>query len=217
MVFTTVYYQSFNLVRQGMACSVILLAFAYAKERKWIPCYGLILFASLFHRTALVVLPIMFLMQFKYSYAIYFVYFAIASLGIFLEDQIIAILLKIYPSAVTASEAYLYEEFSPVQVILCLVYVVLCLLYYNKLLERDKGNIIYINYSMLLLGIYMFFYWIPMWGRLQLYFVGFFSLLVPEVISCEDSKVIRILYYTVIWGILHNKLFFKMQRYNLFL
>ena len=56
--------------------------------------------------------------------------------------------------------------------------------------------------SILLLGMYAFFYWIPMWGRLQLYFIGLYSLIVPEVIACEDSRLLRILYYVVIWGIL---------------
>lgn len=202
LVFTTLYYQSFNLVRQGMACAVVLLAFAYAKERKWLRCYGLVLFAALFHRTALLVLPVMVLVRFRYPHALYFVFFALASLGIFLKEQVIALLLRIYPSAVTASEAYLYEEFSPVQTILCLIYVALCLLYEQKLLEKDRGNIVYLNMSILLLGMYAFFYWIPMWGRLQLYFIGLYSLIVPEVIACEDSRLLRILYYVVIWGIL---------------
>ena len=202
IIFTTIYYQSFNLVRQGMACSIVLLAFVYAKERKWLRCYGLILFAALFHRTALIMLPIMFLMQFQYVHALYFVFFALASLGIFLQDQITALLLRIYPSAMAATDAYLYEESSPLQIAMCLIYAVLCLLYYRKLLDKDKGNVLYVNFSVLLLGLYAFFYWIPMWGRIQLYFIGFYSLIVPEVISCEESRMMRILYYAVIWGIL---------------
>lgn len=202
ILFTTVYYQSFNLIRQGMACSVVLAALTCAKRRKWLCCYGLILFAALFHKTALIAVPLMFLMQFHYPRKLYGVFFILAALGVSLRNQLIGIMLRFYPSAADLTNSYLYEDFSRVQVFLCLIYVVLCFLYYEKMLKRDKGNIIYINFAVLLLGVYAFFYWIPMWGRLQLYFVGFFSLIVPEAIACEESKYLRILYYAVIWGFL---------------
>lgn len=207
LFYTTIYYQGFNLIRQGMACAVVLLAFGYARQRRLLASVLLILGASLFHRTALIVLPVLILMLFPYSQAMYFVYLAMASLAFFLREQINGFLLRFYPSAANTSDTYLYEEFSPVQIILCLIYVILCFLYYKKLLQRDKRNILYINMSVLLLGLYTCFYWIPMWGRLQLYFICFYALILPEVISCEESRVLRTLYYAVIWGIM---LFFYM-------
>jgi len=205
--YTTIYYQGFNLIRQGIACAIVLLAFGYARQQKMLQCVLLILFATLFHRTALIVLPVIILMQIPVNQAIYFLYLAVASLAFFLKEQINTFLLRFYPSAADATSAYLYEEFSPVQVILCLIYVILCLIYYKKLLEKDRRNILYINMSVLLLGLYTCFYWIPMWGRLQLYFIGFYALILPEIISCEKSRILRIIYYTVIWGIM---LFFYM-------
>ena len=202
ILFTTLYYQSFNLIRQGMACSLVLVAFTCAKRRKWLRCYGLILSAVLFHKTALIALPLMFLMQFRYSRKVYGAFFVLAALGGLLRGPLTGLLLRFYPSAADLTNSYLYEDFSRVQVFLCLIYVVLCFLYYERMLQKDKGNIIYINFAVLLLGVYAFFYWIPMWGRLQLYFIGFFALIVPEVIACEESKYLRILYYTAVWGFL---------------
>ena len=74
--FTTIYIQSFNLIRQGMACALIFIAFGYARERRFIIAYALILAASLFHRTSLVVIPIMLLMQIPFHQIWYFIYFA---------------------------------------------------------------------------------------------------------------------------------------------
>ncbi len=202
IIFTTIYYQSFNLIRQGMACSLVLVALTCAKRQNWLRCYGLVLFAALFHKTALLALPLMFLMQFRYPQALYVVFFVLASMGRFLRSQIIGIMLRIYPSAADLTDSFLYEDFSPVQFALCLIYVILCLLYYKKMLEKDEGNIVYINFAVLLLGVNALFYWIPMWGRLQLYFTGFFALIVPELIDCEESKYLRFLYYMAIWGIL---------------
>ncbi len=200
--FTTIYIQSFNLIRQGMACALIFIAFGYARERRFIIAYALILAASLFHRTSLVVIPIMLLMQIPFHQIWYFIYFAVCSLAFLLRGQINDLLLRIYPSAAATSSSYLYEEFSPVQVVLCLIYMILALKYYRKLLARNKGNILYINFSVLLLGAYTCFYWVPMWGRLQLYFIGFYALIVPEILACEENRLIRVLYYAVIWGIL---------------
>ncbi len=200
--FTTIYIQGFNLIRQGMACALIFLAFGYARDRKYLVSYLLVAAAALFHRTSLVAIPIMLLMQIPFNRVWYFIYFAVCSLGFLLRDQINAILLAIYPSAAATSTEYLYEDFSQVQVILCVIYVFLCLRYYRKLMERNKGNIFYINFAVFLLGMYTCFYWIPMWGRIQLYFIAIYALIVPEVISCEDNRLVRVLYYTVIWGIL---------------
>ena len=202
LFFTTIYYQGFNLIRQGMACALVFLAFGFARDRKWIKCYGLLIIASLFHRTALVVIPIIFLMHFTYRPVWYFLFAAVSCLGFLLQGPINDFLLQIYPTAAQASSAYLYEEFSPVQVVLCGIYLFLCLRYYNQLLEKNKGNILYINFSILLFGLYTCFYWIPMWGRLQLYFICIYALIVPEVVSCEKNRMLRILYYAVIWGIL---------------
>lgn len=205
--YTTIYYQGFNLIRQGMACAVVFLAFGLYHEGKWVRSVLMILIASLFHRTALVVLPVFLLMRFRCHQAWYYIFGVIASLGFLLKEQVNELLLRFYPSAAAASAEYLYEEFSPVQVILCLIYVVLCLIYYKKLMDRNPRNVIYINFSVLLLGLYACFYWIPMWGRLQLYFICFFSLIIPEVISCEENRLLRVIYYAVIWGIM---LFFYM-------
>ena len=205
--YTTIYYQGFNLIRQGIACAIILLAFGYARQNKMIHCVLLVLFATLFHRTAWIVFPVIVLMRLPFNQAVYFLYLAVASLAFFLKEQINAFLLRFYPSAANASSSYLYEEFSPVQVILCLIYVILCLMYYKKLLAKDKRNILYINMCVLLFGVYTCFYWIPMWGRLQLYFICFYALILPEIISCEESRILRIVYYAMIWGIM---LFFYM-------
>ncbi|MBR6527896.1 MAG: EpsG family protein [Lachnospiraceae bacterium] len=202
LFFTTLYYYSFNLIRQGMAAAFILLAFCYARDRKWIHSMVVCLIASLFHQTALMMIPVLLLMQFRYQPAWYFVFFAVAALCTLLREQITYFLIAtFYPNNLNYAQAYAYD-FSPVQVALCAIYMILCLLYYRVMLRREKGNMLYINFSILIFGIYSFFFWIPMWSRLNLYFIGLYALIVPEAVSCENEKKTRALYYAVMLGIL---------------
>lgn len=202
LFFTTLYYYSFNLIRQGMAAAFVLLAFCYARDRKWVRSMAVCLIACLFHQTALLMVPVLFLMQFRYQPSWYFVFFAIAALCTLLRDQITYFLIAtFYPNNLNYAQAYAYD-FSPTQVILCAIYMVLCLLYYRVMLKREQGNILYINFSILIFGIYTFFFWIPMWSRLNLYFIGLYALIVPEAVSCEKDRKTRALYYAVMLGIL---------------
>ena len=200
--FSTVYYQGFNLIRQCIACAIVLLALVYVKQKKWFWAGALLLLASLFHKTALVGIPVLFLAHFRYRSIWLVVFLGGCCLSFLLREPLNEILLRIYPTAASASASYLYGEVSGVQVVLCFLYVGLCFRYYRPMLEKTPGNIVYVNLSVFLLGMYTFFYWIPMWGRMQLYFIAMYALIVPEAISCERNVRLRALYYAVIWGIL---------------
>ena len=54
-------------------------------------------------------------------------------------------------------------------------------------------------------AMYALLFWFPMWSRLNLYFIGLFALIVPEAVSCEKDRKMRIFYYA---GILAILLFF---------
>ncbi len=200
--YTTIYYQSFNVIRQGIACAIVFMAFGLYHEGKWVRAVILVLIASLFHRTALIMLPVFFLMWFRYNPVWYILFGIVAVLGGLMQTQISELLLRFYPSAMETSSSYLYGDISPVQVSLCLIYVVLCVIYYKKMTAKNPRNVVCLNFSVLLLGLYACFYWIPMWGRLQLYFICLYAIIVPEVISQEENRLLRVLYYALIWGIM---------------
>jgi transmembrane protein EpsG len=200
--FTTLYYYSFNIIRQGMAAAWILLAFCYARDRRYVASLVTCILASFFHQTALMMIPVIALMQFRYQPSWYFIFFAVAALCTLLHEQITYFLIAtFYPNNLDYAQAYAYD-FSPTQVILCGIYMVLCLLYYKGMLQKNPGNILYINFSILIFGIYTFFFWVPMWSRLNLYFIGLYGIIVPEAVSCEKDRRTRMLYYAVMLGIL---------------
>lgn len=201
--YTTLYYYSFNIIRQGMACNFVFLAVGYAAHGKWKKCWFWLIFAGFFHRTAwLLMIPLLLLMAVKYKPVMYFSVFGIAALATLFRDTVtIQLISRFYPSMLEFKDAYMYD-FSPVQVVLCLMYMVLCLIYYKPMLERRKENILYINFSILTFGMYLLLFWLPMWSRMNLYLIGLYAFIVPEAVSCEKSRRIRFMYYAILLGIL---------------
>ena len=108
---------------------------------------------------------------------------------------------RFYPYV--ANDAATFQvDFSPTQVILCLLYMLLCLYYWKKMRERNQGNIVYINLSILIFMLYSVFFWLPMWSRLNMYFICLYALIVPAGVDCEDSRRLKTFYYGVLLGIL---------------
>lgn len=204
--YTTLYYYSFNLIRQGMAATIIFLAMGYASDGKWKKCIAAVVIAGFFHRTAWqFMLPIVVLLMFRYKPSVYFICFALAALATLFRDTVtLQLIARFYPSMLNFEDAYQFE-FSFTQVGLCLIYMILCLMYYKPMLQAKKGNIVYINAAIFTFAMYALLFWFPMWSRLNLYFIGLFALIVPEAVSCEKDRKMRIFYYA---GILAILLFF---------
>ncbi len=205
--FTTLYYYSFNLIRQGMAAAFVMIAFCLARDRKWVSSLVMCIVAALFHKTALLMVPVIFLMSFKYPAYVYFIFLSAAVLCTLLKDQITYFLIStFYPNNIGDTAAYTYD-FSPTQAVLCAAYLVLCILYLRQMTRRNKGSILYLNFAVLIFTLYTFLCWIPMWSRLNLYFIGLYAFIVPEAVSCEEDRRVRMLYYG---GLLAILLFFYM-------
>ena len=203
--FTTLYYSSFNLIRQGMAAAFVLLAVGYAADRKLIKSMLLVIAGSLFHKTALLMVPVLILMSFPYKPVVYWVVYLLSAAASLSEQgrDIIANQLvgRFYPYV--ANDAATFQaDFSPTQVILCLLYMLLCIYYWKKMREKKRGNIVYINLSILIFMLYSVYFWLPMWSRLNMYFICLYALIVPAAVECEESRRLKTFYYGVLLGIL---------------
>lgn len=53
---------SMNFLRQALAAAILLWTYPFLKRRRFLPCWGIILLASSFHWSALVMLPLSFLL-----------------------------------------------------------------------------------------------------------------------------------------------------------
>ena len=59
------FFLSMNFIRQLVAISLLMLAWHFIKRKKFVPFLIIILFASLFHQTVLVMIPVYFLIKLK--------------------------------------------------------------------------------------------------------------------------------------------------------
>lgn len=78
------YFMTMNFIRQAVAVSLVMLSWEFAKKHKFIPFLIVILIASLFHQTVLLLIPIYFLIKMTpnlkelivYSYILLWFYIA---------------------------------------------------------------------------------------------------------------------------------------------
>ncbi|MCL2056352.1 MAG: EpsG family protein [Oscillospiraceae bacterium] len=62
------FYSSMNFIRQGLACSVIVLGYGFLKNKKTVPFILVVLLAACFHKTALIMVPVYFLCHLRFTW-----------------------------------------------------------------------------------------------------------------------------------------------------
>jgi len=73
-VTVTFFYSIMNFIRQGLACSVILLGYGFLRGKKPVPFIAVVLLAACFHKTALIMIPVYFLCHIKLTWRLGAVY-----------------------------------------------------------------------------------------------------------------------------------------------
>ena len=58
---------SMNFLRQALAAAIVLWIYPFLKSRRFFPACGIVLLAACFHRTALVMLPLCFLLTIRWT------------------------------------------------------------------------------------------------------------------------------------------------------
>lgn len=202
-LFFTYFIWAFNGIRQGIAMAIAFFAYEYAKQKKWIKCAVLILTAALFHKTVLIMFLLYLVCQLTYPVYIYIVAIAGSAVTLLFQKPISYFLIKaFYPIYLEEQYASLniFGKFSEVQFIVSFGALLIAIRYYKK--WKDSKQIFVFNLTLVLFICNTFFFWIPFWDRLQVYFNCLYALLIPQLITQESNKKIRFLIYLFIWGLL---------------
>ena len=154
--------------RQAIAVAISFFSLAYIKERKIIKYLLLIILAAFFHRMALVMIPLYFILNIRFSSVFLIVLFSIGC--IFMIFQIpwmkgIFLSISMFLGDDFSNRALYYlseERYSIARVIsigfvLNILLFVLILLFKNKIEKKEYGTI-FINMFVLSLLIYCFGY-----------------------------------------------------------
>ena len=208
-----IYFRSFNTVRYYFALAITLYSFRYVLKKEYIKFIILILFAALFHKSVLVVIPLYIIANRtlkKWQIMIFALVCASFLVG---KDFYMQIALKLYPSY--QNTPYLNETggitdniFS---IIRCVAVLVLCFICYKETIKDSKENIFYFNLNLMAIALYTCCSFIPLLSRFGYYLVTSHILLIPNVICrVEDKKKKRIiLIFTVFIAIMYFLLFLK--------
>lgn len=88
------YYISFNYVRQAIAISIVCFSWDFLKKKQFFPYLAVIIFASLFHATALIMIPVYFLVKFRGGIRTVLFYCYLLLLYYITSDSVLNILLS---------------------------------------------------------------------------------------------------------------------------
>lgn len=164
-----IYFQTFNTVRYYFALALVLYSMRYVLRKEYVKFILMIMLAMLFHKSALVVIPLFLLarMNWKKGALIFFGFFALT--GLFLEDFYMQVILYLYPSYIHEEEYLLAGSFSIVNIIRCIAVLVLALYCYKDAIRDSEENRFYFYLNLGALALYTCFTFIPFVSRIGYY------------------------------------------------
>lgn len=202
------YYHSFNILRQYIAISLVFFSIKYIINKDLWKFLCIVLIASLFHRTALIMLPFYWISRWNISNLMYIILTLIAIIFSIATDKIVHLISLVIPKF-TFYVNYSQEGASVNSIILIIsIVIIFSLIYRKRLILKDKSTTIYINlvyfalfFNILVKGNFVF-------SRIGEYFYIFILLLIPVCIKILN-KYIRVILYLLIIPIMflyHNYL-----------
>lgn len=200
---TFVYYSTFNGVRQWMSAAIIFTGTQYLINVRSFKKYLLIvLFASLFHASALVMIPVYFIINSK-TFSIRNLFLILGFMfAVFAYGTFIPVLGKILE---VTQYAHYIEVFNtdmngihPLRLAVYFVPVFIFCLYYKTLNSKNEisidrlVNLCIIGFLVMFMALRQVFF-----ARLIFYFDLYYLLLIPKIVDIGDKKIRRLFYYTI--------------------
>lgn len=184
------YASSFNSIRNYLAFAVAFYSVKYIFRREFWKFALIILIASTFHMTVLVVLIAypLGLMKWKWWKA---VILAAGSLSlVFFQDFYRRIVFFFYPHY--ENSIFDVGDFSAVNIIRCAGTLILALILYKRALKGNEKNMFYFNMNVFAAVVYCFCSFLPVVSRVGYYFNVFQIVLIPNLIKTMPKKWMRI-------------------------
>ena len=204
------YFQTYNTVRYYFALSLVFCSMQYVVRREYEKFLIVILLASLFHKSVLVVLVAYPFARMHWKKWFAPILAVVGASGLFLHEQYMTLFLKLYPSYLNEEEYLSGGSISYVNIARCLLVIALCLVFYKEVVKEDDTAGFYLKLNTLALLMYGCFYFIPFVSRIGYYFNISQILLIPLVIrklSGKNKKIV--LGLTIAAGLMYFALFLR--------
>lgn len=138
-------YNSMCFLRQYTALMVMLFAFQYIEQRRFFRYAVLVLLASTFHISAIVMLPFYFILRIPMNKFTLSVELALCAAAFFKSEAILGIVTRIAYKKYSAASIEIIHGTNPGPCIAFLVFLFICLLLYKPLVRRRPYNAFLIN------------------------------------------------------------------------
>lgn len=196
-LFVTLYYyfNSLNTVRQFVAMALIFcFSTRYLAERNLSKYLISVAFASLFHLSALVMLPAYWLCK-KMSFRAVILLFISFPIFFLSYDFFSSIIFKIIPSYQLYSD---YETGSSnAFIIIQMIFLIFVFIAYKYNKNWSKVELVSFNFSLISFFLYILSYKNIMFFRVAVYFGMYLIILVPAVLNNVKKNSSKVIFYIV--------------------
>lgn len=200
---TYMYYSSLNVLRQWIASAIIFTGIQFLIDRNWKKYFLIVIIASLFHTSALIMIPIYFIVNHKFiSKKNLIIISVFASIFIFYSGFLEVFFEFLEGSKYSNYQAEFIHTDRGVNILRVLVYIcpiLVAFVFYNNInYDFDKEVDIIMNLSLINMLMMVISYKHAYFARLCILFDPYYLLLIPKFLNLGDKKLNRIIYYVII-------------------
>lgn len=179
------YFRTFNTVRYYFVLAITLYSLRYVLKKEYGKFILLILFAALFHKSVLIVIPLYLIASCRWKkWQVILGSILAASLPLFREFWM-GVVLKLYPSY--QNTIYLQKETglegSLMGIIRCAAVLVLGCCAYRETIKENKANLLYFKLNLLGMALYTCASFLPLVSRFGYYLITAQVFLVPGILK----------------------------------
>lgn len=189
VLFVTVFFTlGFLQIRQLVAVIISLYAYRFINSERFIMYALTVICACLFHISAIIMLPAYFILKYDFKCSYYVIaaaVFAAIDLG---RTYVLTWLVKHFlPSYYGRHEMFRNFEINKWSMILLVLGLFLCVIYYDNVKEQLQENRLFLNGYFIYTILFFFGRWIIEFDRFGYFFYFPSICLIPNLIECEKN------------------------------
>lgn len=206
------YFYSMNLVRQAIAMSIIVYSFKYIKEKNILKTIISILIATLFHNSALIMIPILLISFMNISNIKKIL---IGGSILLIQPLMLKLIIWImgFTKYIWYYEQGLFTEQISILLLIQNIMIFVIDIYYQKVYKEKindeykiLSNINFIGLCLMVLSSN-----IPLVFRMVRYCTVFQILLIPKIIGLSDNKTNKSILSVIIYGFMFISMVYQIM------
>lgn len=191
------FYASFNISRQIVAVAIIFMGSSFLYNRKMIKYFLVVIFASFFHITSLIMIPFYFILNFRINLR-NLLLFALGS----------AIIVYNFNSIVDFVQLFIYDNYTEnsygmtgqkiTNSVIPIAFLLFSIYHVRKLDSKNTMHRIWLNATIFYAVFNILGLQIEMVERISRFFAPYALLLIPFIFSKMHNKYLRFIYMMIL-------------------